>query len=330
MTQRTRHPLKLPPLGLGVAPLGNLYAQVSDADAQATLAAAQRHGLHWFDVAPLYGYGLAEERLGRYLRHPGVREAVISTKVGRVLEPAETAPDGHFVAPLAFRPVFDYSRTGIERSYQESLRRLGVDRVQVLLLHDIDRSHHPASHWTVVEQVLEEALPTLQRLKAEGRVEAIGLGINEWDVGYTILASAEIDCVLLAGRYTLLDQSALTSGFLDTCERQGVSVLAGGVFNSGFLAGGSHYDYRPADAALLKRRDQLTTICNHHRVPLGAAALQFTQAHPAITSVVVGARSASEMDAIAEWSRTKIPANLWRDLREGNFIPRDAPTRDAG
>jgi D-threo-aldose 1-dehydrogenase len=224
--------------------------------------------------------------------------------------------------------VFDYSRAGIERSYDESLRRLGVDRVQILLLHDADRLHHPGRHRTVVKQLLDEALPTLHRLKADGRVDAIGLGIGEWDIGYELLANAEIDCVLLAGRYTLLDHSAYSSGFLDACARRGVGVLAGGVFNSGFLVGGSTYDYRPATDALVRHRDRFSALCDRHGVPLAAVALQFTAAHPAIASIVVGARSAREVEAIKNWKQFRISAELWEALRESDLIPSDAPIPD--
>jgi D-threo-aldose 1-dehydrogenase len=317
----------LGPLGLGLAPLGNLYSEVSDADVPATLAAARQQGIQWFDVAPLYGYGLAEVRLGRYLKDSPAPLPCVSTKVGRVLEPATTTPaHAHFVSPLKFQPAFDYSAAGIERSYIESLRRLGLERVPVLLLHDVDRTTHAARHRSVIKQVLEESLPTLNRLKSEGRIDAMGLGVNEWDVGYEILASADLDCVLIAGRYTLLDASGFTSGFLDACARRGVAVLAGGVFNSGFLAGGSHYAYREAIGPVLAARQRLTSICDRYGVALPAAALQFTAAHPAITSVVVGARSAAEVEAILSWSRERVPPGLWSELRGAGLIPEDAPT----
>jgi D-threo-aldose 1-dehydrogenase len=327
----SRHPLgstdlMIGSLGLGVAPLGNLYAPVSDDDAQGTLAAAERLGISWFDVAPYYGFGMAEARLGRFLQHSSGPRHVISTKVGRVLY-ATDSPPGHpeFVAPCSNRPVFDYSRAGIERSFSDSLRRLGLDRVEILLLHDIDRLSHPHDHRSLVQQLLNEALPTLQGLKAKGAVKAIGLGINEWDVGYEILTSAHVDCVLLAGRYTLLDSTAFTSGFLDACARKGVAVLAGGVFNSGFLAGGSRYDYRVADSRRVAARQALLEICGRYSVALPAVALRFTSAHPAITSVVVGARSASEVAEICQWSQAEIPAQLWSDLRHANLIPTQAP-----
>jgi len=318
--------LSLGPLGLGVAPLGNLYSRVSDEDAAATLAAAERSGIHWFDVAPLYGLGLAEQRLGRFLTQSNDARRIVSTKVGRVLEPSsETQTHDHFIEPLNFTPRFDYSRAGIERAYDESLRRLGVDRVQMLLLHDVDRLSHASGHRALVKQLLDEALPALHRLKTQGRVDAIGLGVCEWDIGYEILASAEIDCILLAGRYTLLDHTAFTSGFLDACARRQVSVLAAGVLNSGFLAGGSTYDYHAAGEPLVRRRDELVRICARHGVALPAVAFQFTAAHPAMTSVLVGARSAQEIDSILEWQRAKIPPELWDDLRLES-IPRDSPT----
>ena len=185
---------------------------------------------------------------------------------------------------------------------------------------------HPRGHRALVERLLQEAIPTLNGLKSSGAVDAIGLGVNEWDVGYEILASADVDCVLLAGRYTLLDSTAFTSGFLDACARRGVSVLAGGVFNSGFLAGGTHYDYRPADALKVAARESLWAICRRHHVELAAAAMQFTAAHPAVTSIVVGARSAPEIEAILRWSQTEIPAQLWSDLRQAHLIPWEAPT----
>jgi D-threo-aldose 1-dehydrogenase len=319
--------LTLGRLGLGVAPLGNLYTEVSEAQAQDTLSAAERAGIGWFDVAPYYGFGLAEARLGSFLQRSRNTPRVISTKVGRLLQPRAVAPEHEqFVAPAANQPVFDYTSSGIERAYADSLRRLGVDRVQILLLHDVDRLNHRQGHRRLVEELLQEALPTLRRLKAAGAIDAFGLGINEWDIGYEILASANVDCILLAGRYTLLDSTALTSGFLDACARRGVAVLAGGVFNSGFLAGGTHYDYRLADQSKQAARESLLEICRRHEVELPAVALQFTAAHPAVTSVVVGARSAQEVESLVHWSRTDIPAQVWSELRDAQLIPDEAPT----
>lgn len=313
--------------GIGLAPLGNLYTAVSEMQAQVTLSAAAHAGVRWFDVAPYYGFGLAEERLGRFLQSARPLEAIISTKVGRVLKPVTSAPaHPHFASPLSYEPIFDFSNAGIERSYEDSLRRLGVERVSILLLHDVDYNHHPHTHRALAKQLLDEALPALHRIKREGRVDAIGLGIDQWEIGYEILTSADIDCVLLAGRYTLLDHTALTSGFLDACLRRGVAVLAGGVLNSGFLAGGSTYEYRPANDAMLRRRERLTTLARRHNTALPALALQFTLAHPAIASVAIGARSSQEVAEILAWSRTRIPSELWADLHAAELIPPEALT----
>lgn len=323
--------LAIGPLGIGLAPLGNLFTAVSDAQAQATLAAAASEGIRWFDVAPYYGFGLAEKRLGEFLRGAARPQIIVSTKVGRVLNPVASAPaHSHFVSPLPYEPVFDFSSAGIERSHEDSLRRLGVDRVSILLLHDVDYRHHPHTHRALTRQLLDEALPALARIKHQGGADAIGLGINEWEVGYEILSSAEIDCVLLASRYTLLDQSAATSGFLDACRRRNVAVFAAGVFSSGFLAGGSSYEYQPANEAALRRREQLAERARAHGVPLAALALQFTAAHPAIASVVVGARSAREVAEILAWRRAHIPAELWAELRAAGLIHPEAPVPAAG
>jgi D-threo-aldose 1-dehydrogenase len=313
-------------LGFGAAPIGNLFSAVSEEDAEAALLAAVQAGIRWFDVAPLYGYGLAEERLGRFLGRAPMASPILSTKVGRILRPIEMAEQhDHFVSNKTCRPTFDYSADGIQRSYEESLRRLRVRKVQILLLHDIDRKTHGFSHRSIMRQVFNEALPTLNRLKDAGSVEAIGLGINEWDVGYEILSYADVDCVLLAGRYTLLDQSAFVSGFLDACERRNVAVLAGGVFNSGFLAGGEHYDYHRANDELAVRRGRLTALCTTHGISLPAAALHFAGAHPVIKSVLVGARSAQEVRGIAQWRSAKIPNDFWAELRVSGLIPSDSP-----
>ena len=318
--------LQLGPIGFGVAPLGNLYSTVTEEDVEATLSTARKRGIRWFDVAPLYGFGLAEVRLGRFLREANGFDPIVSTKVGRVLEASAGTPSGsHFANPLPFQPVFDYSASGIERSYEESLSRLGLQRVQLLLLHDIDRLHHSLNHRALLRTLLDEALPTLARLKAEGRVNAIGLGINEWDIGYEIISSVDIDCVLLAGRYTLLDSSALTSGFLDSCLRRNISVLAGGVFNGGFLAGSRYCDYQEALASQLLCRQKLSDVCARHGVPLFAAALQFTAAHPAICSIVVGARSAAEVNALLDWKDTPISFDLWSELSSLGLIPPESP-----
>lgn len=314
-------------LGLGTAPIGNLFAEVTEADASATLATAARHGVAWFDTAPFYGLGLAEQRLGRFLASEAGRTVTVSTKVGRRLEPAdEGAPPAHFVNAPPFQPVFDYSADGIRRSLEDSLGRIGRDRVELVLLHDVDRTTHGGAHRHLIRQLITEAIPELNRLKAEGLVGAIGLGINEWEVGYELLLAVDLDAVLLAGRYTLLDQSAFASGFLDACARRRVSVLAGGIFNSGLLAGGDTYDYATAPPAIRERTEALKAICREYDVALPAAALQFSAAHPAMTSVVVGARSAKEVDEIVGWWSAPLPAELWDALKARGALLPDAPT----
>lgn len=210
------------------------------------------------------------------------RPRTVSSKVGRVLVPdPDAVPPPHFVNPLPNRPVFDYSAKGIRRSLEGSLERLGLPRLDIALLHDVDRLTHAGNHRALVRQLLAEALPAMQALKAEGLAGAIGLGINEWDIGYELLMAAPLDVVLL-------DQSAMTSGFLDACARRGTGVLVGGVFNSGLLVGGDNFDYAPASAALRERVAELTRICRAHGTELPAAALQFTFAHPAATAFTTG------------------------------------------
>lgn len=314
-------------LGVGTAPIGNLFRAVSDEDAAAMLSLAESSGVRWFDTAPLYGHGLAEQRLGQYLGgHASQAPRTISTKVGRVLVPAPDAvPPPHFVDPLPFQPVYDYSAGGIRRSLVDSLSRLRLSRADMVLLHDVDRLTHAGAHRKLVPQLLAESLPEMQRLKAEGLARAIGLGINEWDIGYELLMAHPLDVVLLAGRYTLLDGSALTSGFLDACARRNVAVVLGGVFNSGLLVGGQNYDYAPAQSTLKARVAELTRLCRDHGVELPAAALQFSAAHPTVSSITVGVRDASEFGQVAGWLAAPIPGALWRALKDAGHIPAEAP-----
>lgn len=317
-------------LGVGTAPIGNLFTRVDAADAAEMLALAERLGVRWFDTAPLYGHGLAEQRLGDYLRSAPAAPRTVSTKVGRVLDPAPDAvPPPHFVDPLPFQPRFDYSATGIRSSLEQSLGRLGLARADMILLHDVDRLTHAGMHRALVPRLLAESLPEMVRLKAEGLARAVGLGINEWDIGYELLMAHPLDLVLLAGRYTLLDHSALTSGFLDACARRGTAVVLGGVFNSGLLVGGEMFDYAPAHQSLKQRVGALREVCARHRAELPAAALQFAAAHPAVQSITVGARDAGELNQIVQWLSTPLAGDLWRDLKSGGHIPAEAPVPES-
>ena len=296
-------------LVFGGAPIGGLYAPVSDEAAGQTLAAAWAAGIRAFDTAPHYGAGLSERRTGEFLAGRPRGEFAVCTKVGRRLVPAggdTEGADGFYGTPPLTR-IPDYSRDGVLRSLEESLTRLGLDRVDVALVHDPDE---------VLAQAAGETYPALAELRSQGTVAAIGAGMNSAAALTWLAERCDLDCVLVAGRYTLLDRSAADRLF-PLCLRRGVAVLAGGVFNSGILAGagaGATYDYAPAPPALLARARRMRDACAAHGVPLAAAALQFTLRHPAVTSAVVGARSPEEITADASYLKTPIPDALWAEL----------------
>jgi D-threo-aldose 1-dehydrogenase len=290
-------------LGLGCAPIGGLYEPVSDADAGAVVDRAWERGLRLFDTAPLYGSGLSERRVGAALRERPRDEFVLSTKVGRLLR-AGGQPDAVFEGALPLEPVFDFSFDGVLRSLDESLERLGLDRVDVVFIHD------PDDHF---DEALAGAYPALERLRGEGVVRAIGVGMNQSEMLARFARETDIDCVLLAGRYTLLDRSAL-GDLLPLCLERGVAVIAGGVFNSGVLAGNAHYNYAPAEPAVLDRVSRLAAICTRWDVPLAAAAVQFPLGHPAVACVLVGCRSSVEVDEDVALFELDLPAGLWEEL----------------
>lgn len=303
-------------LGLGCAPLGNMFTAFGEAQARATVDAAWEMGLRWFDSAPLYGHGLSETRLGAALRTRPRQEAVVATKVGRLLVPGRD-PDSIFADTPPLRPRFDFSYDGALRSLDESLTRLGLDRVDVLHVHDPD-AHE--------QEAIDGAFRALRRLRDEGVVGAVGAGMNQSAMLTRFVERGLVDCVLLAGRYSLLDQSA-ADDLLPAAERAGVAVIAAGVFNSGILAEpapGATYDYVPAAPALLARARELRQVCERHGVPLPAAALQFPTFHPAVTTVLMGARSPDEVRENAALFAHPIPSELWTALRrEGALAARD-------
>jgi D-threo-aldose 1-dehydrogenase len=309
-------------LSLGTAPLGNLFAPVADSDAEATVLAALGDGLAYLDTAPHYGLGLAERRLGRVLAGLPRDSFVVSTKVGRLLRPlapGETAdPEGFAGAPPGKR-VRDYSREGVRRSLEESLERLGLDRVDIVLVHDPDDYEREA---------YEQAFPALAELRDQGAVGAIGAGMNQAEMLTRFVRDLDLDMVLVAGRYSLLDQTALAE-LLPTCAARGTAVVVGGVFNSGLLADprpGATFDYAPAAPGLVARAVRLAGVCAGHGVPLRAAALAFPFGHPAVTSVLVGARSAGEVqDAVAMFGRP-VPGDLWAELVATGLLPEHVPT----
>jgi D-threo-aldose 1-dehydrogenase len=287
---------------LGCAPLGGLFAPVSDDDARATIDCAWELGVRFFDTAPLYGSGLSERRLGAALREQPRAEFEVSTKVGRLLVPGE--PSAMFSGAERAAPVFDFSADGVRRSLAESLDRLGLDRVDTVLIHD------PDDH---LEQALAEAYPALEALRDERVVARIGVGMNQWQALARFVRETDVDCVLVAGRYTLADRSA-GDELLPLCRERGCDVLAAGVFNSGLLAHGTTFDYLPAPPELVDRARVLAVTCERWNVPLQAAALQFPLRHPAVTSIVVGCRSAAEVDEDVALLGHPIPDALWAEL----------------
>ncbi|WUP76391.1 aldo/keto reductase [Microbispora hainanensis] len=291
--------------GLGTAPLGGLFAPVSDEQAEHALDAAWQAGIRYFDTAPHYGSGLAEERLGCFLRGlpaDAAGQAVVSTKIGRVLVPGRGEEEG-FVGRTGFVRVRDYSREGVLRSLDDSLKRTGLDRFDLVFIHD------PDDYW---EQAAGQAYPALAELRDQGVIGAIGAGMNQAPMLTRFVRETDLDAVLVAGRYTLLDRSAAEE-LLPECQRRGVAVIAGGVFNSSILAGGATYDYDAAPPAVVERARELGRICASHGVPLPAAALRFPHRHPAVTTILIGARSAEEIAEDLALA-ADIPDALWEDL----------------
>ena len=304
-------------LGFGGAPLGNLFSAVDDETADAAIDAAWQSGIRYFDTAPHYGLGLSERRLGAALRDRPRDEFVLSTKVGRILEPVSGAvnssDDQGFDVPAAYTRRWDFTADGVARSIEDSLTRLGLDRIDIAYLHD------PDDH---VEQALTEAYPALEKLRGQGLIRAIGVGMNQSAVPARFVTETDIDVVLLAGRYTLLDQSA-ADDLLPAAEARGVAIVLGGVFNSGLLAdprNAATYNYVPAPPELVERALAIESVCLAHGVPLRAAALQFGLTHPAVASALIGIRDADQARDCAAMAGVTVPETLWQDLRERGLI----------
>ena len=323
-------------LGLGLAPIGNLYRAVPDGEARETVETAIELGIRYFDTAPSYAFGLSARRAGDALR--GRAHIVISTKVGRLLKPASVNPGVErlgFVSPMPFEPVYDYTYDGILRSHEQSLQRLGLARIDILLIHDIGKLTHGGHHdERLAELTGGGGLRALRRLREEKAVSAIGVGVNEIDICVDLLDRVDLDVLLLAGRYTLLEQGAIEE-LLPRCAGAGVSLVIGGPFNSGILATGSsasvppRYNYGPAPAEVRERVQGLEAVCRSHGVRLPAAALQFPLAHPAVAAVIPGFASADEVRTGVQHFRTPVRHGLWSDLRNEGLIDPRAPVPGA-
>lgn len=317
-------------LSFGGAPIGNLYQSVDDASASATIARAWQQGIRHFDTAPYYGYGLSETRLGAALNDMSRASFTLSTKVGRLIEvdAQQTQHDDGFIVD-GRRARFDYSRDGVMRSFEASLRRLRTDHVDVLLLHDIGVETHGNHHTAVLRQALDEALPAMAELREQGACKAIGLGVNEEAVCLEVMPHVALDVIMLAGRYTLFEQIH-SKAVMAQAQQRGVAVLAAGPYNSGLLGGakgpGNFYNYAPADESTVARAQRFYDILAHTHTDVGAAALQFPLAHPAVASVVCGLRSIDEVDQAAVRMQTRIPTQAWHALRDAGLLEDGVPT----
>ncbi|MBX9886182.1 MAG: aldo/keto reductase [Novosphingobium sp.] len=328
---------RLGPVGFGAASLGNLFRRIPDADARDAITSALKAGISYVDTAPFYGFGLSERRVGDALREwPGI---IVSTKVGRLLRPAPGADtssvrDG-YATPLPFEPVFDYSYDAIMRSYEASLQRLGLARIDILYVHDIGRATHGADserHWRDLFGD-RGGYAALDELRRTGAVRAIGLGVNEWEVCVEAMCEGRFDLFMLAGRYTLLDQSSLDS-FMPACAAHGARVVIAGVYNSGILASGSAgtpiYDYVPAPSTIVERVRRIEAHCGNAGISLPAAAMQFVRAHPLTVTVVPGIASERRLAQTMALLDEPIPASFWAALKADGLLRADAPTPTDG
>lgn len=314
----------------GAAPIGNIFRPITEQESDAMVQHAWDAGVRFYDTAPMYGHGLSELRTGHSLRWKRRDDFVLASKVGRVLKPArrDTIDFAPWVDGAPFTMHFDYSYDGTMRSFEDSLQRLGLERMDVCFIHDIDVFTRGAEQPAVFEQAMDGCWRALERLRSEGLVKAIGVGVNEWQVCHEALKRRDFDCFLLAGRYTLLEQDALDE-FLPLCEQRGAAVVVGGGFNSGILATGARpgakYNYAPAPQAILDKVARIEAVCAAHGVPLPAAALQFVVAHPAIPSFIAGTRTVEQLRQNLAWFSHPIPADFWADLKRRGLLREDAP-----
>jgi D-threo-aldose 1-dehydrogenase len=317
-------------LGFGGVPIGDFWAKMSDETAIATVQRAAETGLSLFDTSPLYGHGLSEHRIGQVLRQRDRSTFVLSTKVGRILEPMDETKinRGWFAGGLNFEAHYDYSYDGVMRSFEHSLHRLGMNRVDVLLIHDIDVWTHGADYGMRLQQVMEGCYPALEKLRGVGIVRAIGIGVNEIAPSLHFARETDIDCILLAGRYTLLEHAALDE-LLPLCSQKNIGIMLGGPYNSGILATGAvpgaAYNYKPAPPAVMERVAKIEAICKRHGESIAAVALQFPLGHACVSSMIPGAAKPEEVDRNITLMQRKIPKALWAELKYESLMPETAP-----
>lgn len=314
----------------GTAPVGNIFREIDEPTSDAMFQYAWNAGVRFYDTAPMYGHGLSELRTGQSLRWKNRDDFVLSSKVGRVLHSAPRASIDFapWVNAAPFTMEFDYSYDGTMRSFEDSLQRMALERIDILFIHDIDVFTRGKDQPEVFKQAMDGCYRALERLRDEKVVKAIGVGVNEWEVCYEALKQRDFDCFLLAGRYTLLEQDALNE-FLPLCEERGAAVLVGGGFNSGILATGAKpgakYNYAPAPQAILEKVAKIEAVCAEFNVPLPAAALQFVVAHPAVPAFCAGTRTVEQLDQNLAWFSHPIPAEFWQALKTRGLLREDAP-----
>ena len=322
--------LEVTAFGFGTAPVGNIFHEIDEETSDGMFQASWEAGVRYFDTAPMYGHGLSELRTGQSLRWKNRDDLILSSKVGRRLVPAKrsTIDFAPWNNAAPFNMEFDYTYDGTMRAFEDSLQRLALERMDICFIHDIDVFTRGSEQPEVFKQAMDGSWRALERLRDEGVVKAIGVGVNEWQVCQAALEARDFDCFLLAGRYTLLEQESQDT-FLPMCEERGAAVVVGGGFNSGILATGAKegakYNYAPAPADILDRVTKIEAVCADHNVPLPAAALQFVVAHPAIPSFIAGTRTVAQLQQNLDWFSHPIPTDFWAELKHKGLLRDDAP-----
>ena len=327
----TKKKLKIKNISYGTAVLGNYYEVLSNEEASKVINKAFDLGINYFDTAPLYGFGLSEHRVGMNLQLKDRDSYILSTKVGRLLSPADPKEidRGAWKGGLNFNPYYDYSYDGTMRCIEQSMHRLGISKIDILHIHDVDYFTHKEKH--LVEKYFSEAIKgaykALEELRRNGNISAISIGINEFEMAERFLKEVDVDCVMLAGRYTLLEQNSLKT-FLPLCEKNKVDILLAAPFNSGILAGNENnlnWNYAKASKELIDKVHSLKKICGNYNIPLAAAAIQFPLAHPVVKTVVTGAVNVKELEDNVSYLDVKIPNDFWQELKALNLIAKESP-----